>query len=46
MALREREVLDTFKEEALDRNLWRTGFGRDSGTVVRMQNEWTMREAV
>jgi len=24
-----------FKEEALGRNLWRTGFGRGYGSVVR-----------
>jgi hypothetical protein len=28
------------KEEALDRTLWRTGFGRDYGSVVRLLNEW------
>jgi hypothetical protein len=27
------------KEEALDRTLWRTGFGRDYGSVVRLLNE-------
>jgi len=27
------------KEEALDRTLWRTGFGRVSGTVLRHTTE-------
>jgi len=29
------------KEEALDRTLWRTGFGRGYGHVVRETTEWT-----
>jgi hypothetical protein len=28
------------KEEALDRNLWRTRFGRGYGPVVRQTTEW------
>jgi hypothetical protein len=28
------------KEEALDRNLWGTRFGRDYGPVVRQTTEW------
>jgi hypothetical protein len=28
------------KEEALDRTLWRTRFGRDYGPVVRQTAEW------
>jgi hypothetical protein len=28
-----------FKEEALDRTLWRTRFGRGYGTVVRLWND-------
>jgi hypothetical protein len=28
------------KEEALDRTLWRTRFGRDSGPVVRQSTKW------
>ena len=29
----------TLKEEALDRTVWRTGFGRGCGPVVRLGNE-------
>jgi hypothetical protein len=28
------------KEEALDRTMWRAGFGRDFGPVVRQTNKW------
>jgi hypothetical protein len=28
------------KEEALDRPMWRTRFGRDFGTIVRQTAEW------
>jgi hypothetical protein len=28
------------KEEALDRNLWRTRFGRGDGPVVRQTTKW------
>jgi len=28
------------KEEALDLTLWRTGFGRGYGPVVRQTSEW------
>jgi transposase InsO family protein len=28
------------KEEALDRTLWRTRFGRGYGPVVRQNTEW------
>jgi hypothetical protein len=28
------------KEEALARNVWRTGFGRRHGPVVRQTKEW------
>ena len=28
------------KEEALDRTVWRTGFGRNCGTVVRPTALW------
>jgi hypothetical protein len=28
------------KEEALDRTLWRTRFGREYGPVVRQTTEW------
>ena len=33
--LKERRVYWKLKEEALDRAVWRTGFGRDCGPVVR-----------
>ena len=28
------------KEEALDRTMWKTGFGRDYGPVVRKTTGW------
>ena len=31
-----------FKNEVLDRSLWRTDFERSYGRVVRLQNEWTV----
>jgi hypothetical protein len=36
-----KETIDTGngKKEALDRNLWRTGFGRSCGPVVRYTAE-------
>jgi hypothetical protein len=33
--LKERRGYSHLKEEALDRTVWRAGFGRDFGTVVR-----------
>ena len=33
-----------FKEEALDRAVWRTGFGRGCGSVVRQTGEWKNQE--
>ena len=33
--LKEKRVHRKLKEEALDRTVWRTRFGRDSGPVVR-----------
>jgi hypothetical protein len=33
------------KEEALDRTLWRTRFGRGYGPVVRQTAEW-MKDAI
>jgi hypothetical protein len=33
--LKETRGYGRLKEEALDRTLWRTGFGRDYGPVVR-----------
>jgi S-adenosylmethionine:tRNA-ribosyltransferase-isomerase (queuine synthetase) len=46
---RHKQLLDEFKEmrwycklkeEALDRTVWRTGFGRGYGAVVRQTAEW------
>jgi len=31
------------KEEALDRTMWRAGFGRGFGPVVRQTAKWTMK---
>ena len=33
--LKEKSGCCKLKDEALDRTVWRTGFGRDCGTVVR-----------
>jgi hypothetical protein len=33
--LKERRGYSHLKEEALDRTMWRAGFGRDFGPVVR-----------
>jgi len=32
------------KEEALDRTLWRTHFGRGYGPVIRQNTEWWRSE--
>ena len=32
------------KEEALDRTVWRTGFERGCGSVVRQTGEWKNQE--
>jgi hypothetical protein len=40
MALRKKRGYLILKEEAVDRTLWRNGFGRGCGTVVRLQNGW------
>jgi hypothetical protein len=37
--LKEKTRYWKLKEEALDRALWRTRFGRGYGPVVRIQNE-------
>jgi hypothetical protein len=37
--LEERRGHSHLKEEALDRNMWRTRFGRGSGPVVRQTNK-------
>jgi hypothetical protein len=39
MTLRKKGEYWKMKEEALDRNLWRTGFGRGCGTVVKQNME-------
>jgi len=38
--LKERRGYSHLKEEALDRTVWRTGFGRGFGPVVRQTAEW------
>jgi hypothetical protein len=38
--LKEKRRYWNLKEEALDRNLWRTRFGRGYGPVVRQTTEW------
>jgi hypothetical protein len=38
--LKEKRGYCKLKEEALDRTLWRTGFGRDCGPVIRQTAEW------
>jgi hypothetical protein len=37
--LKERKGYSHLKEEALDRTMWRAGFGRDFGAVVRQTAE-------
>jgi len=39
MTLRKEKGYCKLKEEALDRTPWRTGFGRDYGTVVRQTRQ-------
>jgi len=36
--LKERRGYSNFKEEALDRSMWRAGFGRGFGPVIRLLN--------
>ena len=38
--LKERRGYSHFKEEALDRAMWRARFGRDFGPVVRQTTKW------
>jgi hypothetical protein len=38
--LKEKRRYCKFKEEALDRNQWRSRFGRGYGPVVRQTTEW------
>jgi hypothetical protein len=40
--LKERRGYSHLKEEALDRTMWRAGFGRGFGTVVRQTTKWTV----
>jgi len=38
--LKERRGYSQLKEEALDRTMWRAGFGRGFGLVVRQTAKW------
>jgi hypothetical protein len=38
--LKERRGYSYLKEEALNRTMWRTGFGRGFGSVVRQTTKW------
>jgi hypothetical protein len=38
--LKERRGYSHLKEEALDRTMWRAGFGRGFGPVVRQTAKW------
>jgi hypothetical protein len=38
--LKERRGYSNLKEEALDRTVWRAGFGRGFGPVVRQTGKW------
>jgi hypothetical protein len=38
--LKDRKGYSHLKEEALDRTMWKTGFGRGFGPVVRQTAEW------
>jgi hypothetical protein len=42
----ERRGYSHLKEEALDRTVWRTGFGRDFGPVVRQTAERILRSSL
>jgi hypothetical protein len=43
--LTERKGYSYLKEEALDRTMWRAGFGRGFGPVVRQTDKW-MSESI
>jgi hypothetical protein len=43
--IKERRGYSHLKEEALDRPMWRAGFGRGFGPVVRQTAKWTRMEA-
>jgi hypothetical protein len=38
--IKERRGYSHLKEEAIDRTVWRAGFGRGFGTVVRQTAKW------
>ena len=38
--LKERRGYSNLKEEVLDRTMWRAGFGRGFGPVVRQTTKW------
>ena len=38
--LKERRGYSHLKEEAVDRTMWRAGFGRSFGPVVRQTAKW------
>jgi hypothetical protein len=44
--LKEKRQYWQLKEEALDRTLWRTRFGRGYGPVVRQTKEWMLSVAL
>jgi hypothetical protein len=44
--LKEKKIYWKLKEEALDRTLWRTRFGRGYGPVVRQTTEWMKYQSV
>jgi hypothetical protein len=44
--LREARGYCKLKEEALDRTVWRTGFGRGCGPVVRQTAAWMFQKCI
>ena len=38
--LQEKRGYCKLREEALDRAVWRTGFGRGCGSVIRQRKKW------
>ena len=44
--LKERRAYSLLKEEALDRTVWRAGFGRGFGPVVKQTTKWMMNMSV
>ena len=45
MTLKKRKDTEKLKEDALDRTLWRTRFGRVYGPVIRQNEEWKNRSS-